>query len=94
MTHPVTEIAEEAPEAAGLVYALVTASMDANFRTTDRLLDLKDAQIRDLCRGIVRIGEILDQATVIDRATEHRLAEVGHLFGYAHDTLDRIGEAT
>lgn len=39
MSHPVTEIAERSPEAAGLVFQIVTASMDANHRTMDALYE-------------------------------------------------------
>lgn len=38
---PVAEIARESPEAADLVHQLVTASMNANFETMDRLYEME-----------------------------------------------------
>jgi hypothetical protein len=88
----VAQIAEESPEAAGLVYGLITASMDANNRTLDALLDGKDEQIKHFCRGLVAIGDALDAATVIDRQTEARLRMFDGLIWSAQDTLDRMND--
>lgn len=55
-------------------------------RTTNLLLDAKDDQVRTMAKALVRFGEVLDAATVIDRATEERLR-----FLYPHvDAAERL----
>lgn len=55
----VTEVAKESPEAAGLIYGLITASMDANNRTMDTLYDRERERRMAL---EVRIEEFVDRA--------------------------------
>lgn len=62
---------------------------DASF-ITNQLLEAKDEQILELAKAIKSIGVILDQATVIDRKTEYRLAALDYEFVRAsHIIRDR-----
>lgn len=72
-----TAIAEESPQASGLVGAILQQSARDLAFTTDRLLEHKDRIIGDLASTIVQLDNILSAATVIDRVTEDRLAMLG-----------------
>lgn len=93
MAGEVGEIAKESPEAAGLIYDLITGSMAATNKTIDNLLDLKDEQIKDLATTVTLIVEALDKATVIDRATERRLAMLEGRIASAYNTLEHMERA-
>jgi hypothetical protein len=72
-----------------LIGALVSQNVaDAAF-TTNLLLEANDREIQSLAQTVTMIAEILDQATVIDRATEHRLAAIGYRIDSAYRVLDK-----
>lgn len=75
------------PEALELFGAIVSANVAQQAHTTDWLLKVKDDQIRDLRQTLVRLGAVLNAATVMDRKTEARLTEFWWQFEDVADAL-------
>ena len=61
-------------EAIDLMGQIVSANVAALAHTNNSLLEWKDQEIRELRQALVRVGGVLDGATVIDRVTESRLS--------------------
>lgn len=76
-----------------LVAEIVGANVKNLAAVTDRLDDARVRTIKSLAETIVQVEMILDQATVIDRATENRLAWMRAQFDEAHRTLERMEES-
>lgn len=72
-----------------LVGQLVAANVASAAATTDSLLAFQDEEIVRLARALVKLGEILESATVIDRRTERALSRFGGHFDHAANLLDR-----
>lgn len=81
----VTAIAKESPEAAGLVFSLVAASMDANNRTIDTLMEVYRTQW--MARE-VQIAEFLRAAEVAFGGTVREYERAIDLLRYGTGETD------
>jgi hypothetical protein len=69
--------------------ALVQGLLESQRQTTDALVENLQAQLDDMAQALHQIGRVLEDATVIDRATERRLRYYDGAIAAARDHLDR-----
>jgi hypothetical protein len=72
---------------------LMAQMVDANVRnlafTTDRIIENLERDVAELAQTVVLIDGVLDNALVIDRATERRLMALGGRIDSAHFIHER-----
>lgn len=78
------------PEGAVNLIAQIVGANVANLaHATDAVEDGLRREIRALAETVVGINQTLAEATVIDRATEHRLRQFDAQIEHAYRTLER-----
>lgn len=79
-------------EGLDLMAQLVGANVASLAATTDRLIEGLERDIRGLAATVVAFHEVLEDALVIDRQTEHRLRMLDGKVDAAYRMLERMDE--
>jgi hypothetical protein len=86
-------MSEPTPQALDLVAQIVDQNVRDLAFTTDRIIESLESQVHELAWALAQVDEIINDALVIDRRTERRLAGLQGKFNIAGDILARKQEA-